>query len=85
MRSRSTGVAFVLGISDPHRRQFWSVKLVPLTPWFGMMVGGKPARVSGFPRSDPTGIRTRVFAVRGRCPWPLGGLATAGFAPPGAF
>src|SRR5919112_2755225 len=21
--------------------------------------------------SDPTGIRTRVFAVRGRCPWPL--------------
>ena len=22
-------------------------------------------------RSDPTGIRTRVFAVRGRCPWPL--------------
>jgi hypothetical protein len=25
-------------------------------------------RISG---SDPTGIRTRVFAVRGRCPWPL--------------
>ena len=25
---------------------------------------------SGF-GSDPTGIRTRVFAVRGRCPWPL--------------
>ena len=21
--------------------------------------------------SDPTGIRTRVFAVSGRCPWPL--------------
>src|SRR5688500_1610300 len=31
----------------------------------------KEARLSAGLRSDPTGIRTRVFAVRGRCPWPL--------------
>jgi hypothetical protein len=37
------------------------------------------------PESDPTGIRTRVFAVRGRCPWPLGSREKAGFAPSGGF
>ena len=28
-------------------------------------------RIKLISESDPTGIRTRVFAVRGRCPWPL--------------
>jgi phage terminase small subunit len=37
----------------------------------------KKARLRRAARSDPTGNRTRVFAVRGRCPWPLGGRLAA--------
>ena len=60
---------------DPARRPRDDSTLTPtlttvgeLTTWVcGLRRDGRYAA----PESDPTGIRTRVFAVRGRCPWPL--------------
>src|SRR5919112_5176558 len=53
----------------PTQNRFGRVRLVSLTIRFGVKVR-KARRRAGL-LSDPTGIRTRVFAVRGRCPWPL--------------
>src|SRR5688500_4358931 len=43
-------------------------QLVKLTIRFGAEAVGIRLGKRTF-ESDPTGIRTRVFAVRGRCPW----------------
>ena len=55
--------------ADHHTAHHGRVNLTPLTIRFGVEAE-KPARKRAL-ESDPTGIRTRVFAVRGRCPWPL--------------
>src|SRR5918992_2663430 len=54
----------------PTQDQISCVKLVELTTRLGAEAGETrlSQRIS---ERDPTGIRTRVFAVRGRCPWPL--------------
>ena len=54
----------------PTQNRFGRVKLVLLTIWFGVEAR-ESRQVKRISESDPTGIRTRVFAVRGRCPWPL--------------
>jgi hypothetical protein len=60
--------------SDPHltptQNRSGRVKLLLLTIWFGVEAR-ETRQVKRISECDPTGIRTRVFAVRGRCPWPL--------------
>ena len=57
-----SGGRLVVGVGPGSSARYYAAVGVPFEGY------GKSAKVSGLPRSDPTGIRTRVFAVRGRCP-----------------
>jgi hypothetical protein len=62
----------------PTQNSFGRARLILLTTIFGaeaeyIHLGKRTFEI------DSTGIRTRVFAARGRCPWPLGGPWHSGF------